>query len=235
MSFSSGRSDLYAEIEEQFFVLKRMVQEVPELIRKSFQETGHHIQKEALKIGGGDKDMEHSTFSALYNLYGMDGEGIILDNTYKAIAVVIYSSYETYVAAIAKWAKCLFIKRRFLCCIRCSRKRDNLIIRYIKYLKKRHKLILQSQSDIDEIYYKYRRFRNMIVHNLNGSNINKKTKNILKDKKGVVFTQEGAVVIKSPEYLIDTIKIMENILRELISKLEKVISLSDTKNQNDDK
>ena len=79
-----------------------MVEEIPELIRKSFHETDNLIKNEAEKFGEEDKEIEFSTYSALYNLYGMDGEGIMLDNTYKAIAIVIFSTYEMSVSLVSQ-------------------------------------------------------------------------------------------------------------------------------------
>ena len=236
MAFSTGRSELHEEIEDQFFALKRMVEEVPELIRKSFQETSHYIQKEAQKIGDGDKEVEFSTYSTLYNLYGMDGESIMLDNTYKAIAIVIFSTYEMSVSTVAQQlAKCKISKML----------KGSESMYYIDCIQRNYHFTLKHQSDIQEVNNKYKEFRNLITHGLheirylcdvqiqdNLDNLKKRI-DLIQGTSGIVFTQE-TMRIESPAYLLETIEKMRNILVELILKLEKTLLLPSQKIQNYD-
>ena len=207
MAIAHGRSDLHAEIEDLFFALERMVDEVPELIRKSFQEIDNHIQEEARQLGEGDKEVESSTYNTLYGLYGMDGKEVMTDNLYKAIAVAIYNTYEMSVGTVAKLMKCVLPKRPTL-------------KQYAECLEMQYNLILKPQSDVQEIFEIYREFRNLIAHNLYDPEEVKRIKELLQDRPGIFFT-EDAMVIKSPKYLLESIEQMRNIMVELVVEFQK--------------
>jgi len=80
---------------------------------------------------------------------------------------------------------------------------------------------------VEEIYNNYRKFRHLIVHNLCDSKMINEVKKLFQGARelGLIFSEE-TMVIKSPQYLLESIERMKNVLVELALKYEKKTSSS---------
>ncbi len=92
---AKGRNMVQAHIDETDQVLKRLLTEVPLMIKEEFHKMDNENKEIAKDSADGDVEVEQSIYNSLSKDYRMDNEDAMIQNFYKSMVLMVCSYCET--------------------------------------------------------------------------------------------------------------------------------------------